>query len=160
MSEEVGTTREQRDVRQPLCGGCRHAGLTSCRLGLVLTTTPEREILGRITFTNEWSGANDAAHGGFVAAVFDEMFGVACAAQGGWSVTASLTISYRAPVPIDVPIVGRAWQSQHEGRKRTVRGELRRADDNQLLADAHALFIDLRDAHVRRDAQRAAQRDE
>ena len=135
---------EHNNISQHLCSGCRHSGLTRCRLGLVLESTPEREVRGRIVFAPEWSGANGAAHGGFVAAVFDEMFGIACATNGGWSVTASLTISYRAPVPIDVPIAVHAWQEQHDGRKRIVRGELRRADDDQLLADAHALFIDLR----------------
>jgi acyl-coenzyme A thioesterase PaaI-like protein len=153
---------EPDELSQHLCSGCHHAGLMRCRLGLTLETTPEREIRGRIVFSPDWAGANGAAHGGFVAAVFDEMFGVACAANGGWSVTASLTVSYRLPVPIDVAMVVHAWQEEHNGRKRVVRGDLRRADDDQLVADAHALFIDMRARPAQeaaRDAMRTALRE-
>lgn len=126
-----------------LCAGCRDAGLARCRLGVEYEIGDDRVVRGTVTFTRQWAGANDAAHGGFVAAVFDEVFGIACAANGGWSVTASLTVRYRRPVPLDVRLRVTAEQVSRDGRKRTISGSITDPVSGEPLCTADALFVDV-----------------
>lgn len=79
-------------------------------------------------------------HGGAIAMMFDTaiaqlaMFGVTR------YLTANLTVDYRNPAPIDTDLLVRIRLERTDGRKRTIAGEL--LDDQTLLAEVHALFIE------------------
>lgn len=99
-------------------------------------------LRARVTFGAFHHGANDAAHGGAVALLFDELLGLPANADvTTMARTAYLHVNYRAITPIDRELQANAWVTSVEGRKRFVRGELR--DGDTLCADAEGLFIEL-----------------
>lgn len=85
------------------------------------------------------SGAPGRGHGGVLAGIFDEFTGAAPRLIGTMGATASLTVNFRAPIPLGEPLQLRAWVHEQQGRKVFVRGDARRGD--VLIADAEALFI-------------------
>lgn len=75
--------------------------------------------------------------------LFDSMFGMIIHAAGRpISRTAFLHVEYRKVSPIDVPLTGRSWIRETEGRKAFVNAELR-DPDGALLAEANGLMIRL-----------------
>jgi acyl-coenzyme A thioesterase PaaI-like protein len=100
----------------------------------------EGEIaVGEFTFGPTFEGAPGFAHGGFLAAAFDQVFGWLSVLRGVPSLTASLTIHYRLPTPIETPLVIEARLERQQGRKAFVRAALRAGD--QITAEAEGLFI-------------------
>lgn len=127
-----------------LCAGCAPRGV--CRLGL----TAERLDDGVATFELgcplEQQGGPGVAHGGWVAAAFDEMLGHVVQLHGRFSVTATLTINFAKPVPVDVPLLARARVDRLEGRKWFLSGELLLPASEAVLATATGLWIERRHA--------------
>lgn len=100
----------------------------------------QKVVTGSVTLTEPYNGPPwDNTHGGVVAAVFDELLGVAALAGGTGGYTGRLTVSYRRPTPIGVPLELRGWVAAVAGRKITARGEIR--VDGTLTAEAEGLFI-------------------
>ncbi|HWB66352.1 MAG TPA: PaaI family thioesterase [Mycobacteriales bacterium] len=93
-------------------------------------------IEGDITFGPAYEGPPGHCHGGYVAAMFDELLGFA---QLGPGFTAYLKVDYRKPTPLNRPLELRAWIDHIDGRKRLVRGTS--SLDGELLAEAEGLFI-------------------
>jgi len=81
-----------------------------------------------------------AAHGGVAPLIFDEILS-RLGNSGGreWARTASLTVNYRAPAPLDTDLTVTAEIVGQQGRKRYLRGELRSGD--LLVADAEGLWV-------------------
>lgn len=94
-----------------------------------------------VEFGPGFEGAPTMAHGGFVAAVWDDLLGFLLILYGGVAFTASLTIGYKNPTPVGVPLRFEAWIDRIEGRKIWLAGECRDGDD-QVLTTAEGLFID------------------
>lgn len=112
-------------------------------------------------FGTQYEGPPACVHGGFIAAVFDEVLGATQSLSGNPGMTAKLAIEYRSPTPLheEVRFIGRL--ERVEGRKIFTRGELRAGD--QLCAEAAGLFISIdfsrfADLRARRDAQEKARR--
>lgn len=119
-----------------LCAECRRLG--GCRLGL------SREVLGDdgvltadLICSAAHEGGPGVAHGGWTAAVMDEILGHIAPHQGRISVTATLTVDFLRPVPIDRPLIGVAWIEREENGRLYNRGELRLAATGAVLARAH-----------------------
>lgn len=100
-------------------------------------------VEGTVTFGQFFVGGGGAVHGGAIALLFDEVVGVlATSSAAGWTRTAYLHVDYRALTPIDTELTVSAWLVREEGRKRYLRGELRRGDT--VCAEAEGLFVVLR----------------
>ncbi|GAB18008.1 hypothetical protein GOEFS_044_00440 [Gordonia effusa NBRC 100432] len=96
-----------------------------------------------ITFTRFNLGGNGAAHGGFVALLFDDLGGMAAALNiEGICRTAYLKVDYRSLTPLDSELTVRCWVDRVERRKVFVRGTLH--DGDRLCAEMDALFIALK----------------
>ena len=100
-------------------------------------------LSGRVTFTRFYLGGNNAAHGGALPLLFDDVLGrVMNHRQAGISRTAYLTTNYRRVTPLDVELRFEASRDRIEGRKRW--GSARLFDaDGALLSDAEGLFLQL-----------------
>lgn len=98
-------------------------------------------VTTEVTLTPMHGGAPGRGHGGVLAGVLDEFAGAAPSLVDTMAATASLTVNYRAPIPLGEPLQLRAWVHDHDGRKIFVRGDVHRGDD--LIADMEALFIDI-----------------
>jgi hypothetical protein len=91
---------------------------------------------GRVTFGPAYEGPPAHVHGGQLAAMFDELLGLA---QGQAGFTATLTITYRRPSPLGEELTLRGWVDRVEGRKRWVKGTCSLGET--LLCEAEGLFI-------------------
>jgi len=96
-------------------------------------------VEAEVVFGPAFEGAPGRAHGGIVAAVFDDLLGTAMAAVEGIGFTGRLTVHYRAPVPVGPEIAFRLTTGPQEGRKLQVQGEARLGE--RVLATAEALMI-------------------
>jgi hypothetical protein len=96
----------------------------------------EHHIEGDITFGPAYEGPPGHCHGGWVAAMFDELLGFVQLQPG---FTAYLKVDYRAPTPLNQELALRGWIESIEGRKRLIRGTCHLGD--RLLSEAEGLFI-------------------
>jgi acyl-coenzyme A thioesterase PaaI-like protein len=107
---------------------------------------------GWCTFGAVYEGPPMYGHGGVSAMLLDQVLGQAAAAAGHPGVTTDLTVRYRRPVPLDVPL--RVWGRVTEagGRRQvSVVGGITTADKPDVqLVEADARFYRLRPDQVRR----------
>jgi acyl-coenzyme A thioesterase PaaI-like protein len=103
------------------------------------------EAVMEVTLGAAFEGAPGRAHGGVVAALFDEIMGLALSTSGNLAFTGRLSVTYRAPTPLGVPLSSRARLAQRKDRKLTITAELYSGDT--LLAEAEGLFIAVETLH-------------
>lgn len=96
-------------------------------------------VIGRVTFGAAYEGPPGCVHGGYVAAVFDELLGSAQSLSGDQGMTAHLGVDYRRPTPLGVELVLEGWLERREGRKIYTRGSIHAG--GELTAEAEGLFI-------------------
>ena len=96
-------------------------------------------MLGRATLSRSSEGPPHGVHGGFVAALFDEMLGAAQGLAPPAGVTALLEVRYRKITPIETPLVFESWIEDARQRRVTIRATCHAGD--VLTADAKGTFI-------------------
>jgi acyl-coenzyme A thioesterase PaaI-like protein len=134
-------------VVPPAQGGVRGSHFTDCivtgpanPMGVAAQTLRDGDdAVLRCTLGDAFEGAPGRAHGGMVAALFDEAMGFVLSINSTPAFTGRLTVTYRAPVPIGVPLEFRARLTDRQGRKLLMAGEARHGD--VLLAQAESLFV-------------------
>ncbi|HUY64412.1 MAG TPA: PaaI family thioesterase [Acidimicrobiales bacterium] len=94
---------------------------------------------GTVSLGRPYEGGPGMVHGGYVAGLIDHMFGAAMHAGPVTAVTATLTVRYLAPTPIDRPLHLRAWFDKASGRRLVGRATCHHGD--VLTAEAEGLFI-------------------
>ncbi|NQV96594.1 MAG: PaaI family thioesterase, partial [Acidimicrobiaceae bacterium] len=99
-------------------------------------------VVGSATFPAAYEGPPGCVHGGFIAAYFDEVLGMAQSLGGNPGMTVNLTIDYRAPTPLNQPVVFRGRVASIDGRKISVAGTLHHGET--LCAEAKGLFVSMR----------------
>ena len=97
------------------------------------------KVVGRAVFGSAYEGPPGAVHGGYVAAAFDELLGMAQSLGGKPGMTGTLTVRYRRPHPLHAEISFEAELVRVEGRKIFTIG--RSFADGELRAEAEGLFI-------------------
>ena len=100
---------------------------------------------GKVTIGDFFLGMNDAAHGGVVALLFDDVLGLLAGSGRSPGRTAYLNTTFRAVTPIGVELEVRAGIDRIDGRKRFVSGQI--LHDGVLCAEAEALIVELRAEH-------------
>lgn len=109
------------------------------------------EGIAVVVFGPAFEGALGRVHGGMVAAVFDDLAGFVLAFVGRPGFSGRLEVSFRAPVPTEVPIEFRVRLREQHGRKLTVEGEARL--DESILATAEIVMITVGQEHFATHAQ-------
>lgn len=97
--------------------------------------------IGRACFATAYEGPPGLVHGAVIAGVFDQVCNVANVMNGVAGPTATLSISYRRPTRLGVPLVAEAWVERVEGRKVTTLARL--VQDGETTCEAEGLFIHL-----------------
>ena len=110
---------------------------------IAVTERDDTRIRGTVTFGRYFLGRGNAAHGGSITLVFDEVLG-RFANLGGRRPgrTAYLNVDFRSVTPLDRELTVTGEFVKEEGRKRYLRGEL--WDGTTLCAEAEALVVELR----------------
>lgn len=112
---------------------------------LTATDTPDGRATGRVTLGKPYEGPLGVVHGGVVASLFDHMLARAVRAAGRGGLTAELTVTYRRPVRLGVPLLLTAKVGDADGRRTTARARIVAEDDpGTTLAEAEGLFVSLR----------------
>lgn len=102
------------------------------------------KALARVNFGRSFEGAPGVVHGGFVAAIFDELLGFVQGFAERPGMTGTLTVIYRSPTPLFTDLHLEGTFDGLEGRKIYTSGRLYAGDT--LLAEATGIFIALTDA--------------
>ncbi len=91
-------------------------------------------------YGSAYEGPPGLVHGGFVAAAFDELFGLAQAlASPHPGMTGTITVRYRAPVLLHTQVRYEGWVDRIEGRKMFAVASAMAGE--ALLAEAEAIMI-------------------
>ena len=101
--------------------------------------TEDGRIVGSAVFGSAYEGPPGAIHGGYVAAAFDELLGMAQSLGGKPGMTGTLTVRYRRPHPLHTRIDFEAELVRVEGRKIFTVG--RSYAGGELRAEAEGIFI-------------------
>jgi acyl-coenzyme A thioesterase PaaI-like protein len=96
-------------------------------------------VVGTVTCGSAYEGPPGHVHGGYVAAMFDELLGLAQSLSGLHGMTGRLTIHYRKPTPLHTPLRLEGKLDRADGRKIICTGWLYAGD--VLCAEAEGLFI-------------------
>ncbi len=107
---------------------------------MILEVEPGR-VVGRVNFGSAYEGPPGCVHGGYVAAMFDELLGAGQSLSGTAGMTGTLTVRYRKPTPLHTDLELAAWVDRVEGRKIFVSGTCHAKD--LLTAEADGVFISL-----------------
>lgn len=125
------------------CVGCGQANPHSLRLSFV-RDRGDRIVRTWVTPDERMQGSLGTTHGGFVSLLLDEAMGKTLSSAGIRAPTARLVVNFRRPMLIGQQHEVRAWIDTQQGRKQFVKGEVRSADGQTLIAEAEALFLQLR----------------
>lgn len=88
-----------------------------------------------------FEGAPGRAHGGIVAAIFDDLMGYVPQILRAPAYTRELTVTYLAPTPVGVDLSARAWLERRDGRKLWTAAEM--VHENAVVATGRGLFVAL-----------------
>ena len=102
----------------------------------------ESTVVGHAIFPAAYEGPPGCVHGGFIAAYFDEVLGMAQSLSGNPGMTVNLTVDYRAPTPLKQTVIFRGRVASIDGRKISVSGTLHHGET--LCAEAKGLFVSMR----------------
>src|SRR3954451_5257651 len=98
------------------------------------------EAVSRTLLGPAFEGAPNRAHGGVVAAVFDDLMGFVLGIVEAPAYTAELTVRYRKPTPVNEEIEFRARLVDRNGRRLRIQAEATDSEGNKV-ATAEALFL-------------------
>jgi acyl-coenzyme A thioesterase PaaI-like protein len=99
------------------------------------------DAVARTSLGAAFEGAPGRAHGGIVAAIFDDTMGLVLKIISTPAYTGELTVRYLAPTPVGEELEFRARLARREGRKLHMEAEALRVADGTKLATAKAVFI-------------------
>jgi acyl-coenzyme A thioesterase PaaI-like protein len=106
---------------------------------MVVTVGEDDEVSAELAMRPIHEGPPGGVHGGWVASLLDQLLGIANIASGNPAMTGELTIHYRKPTPIGVPLVLKARPNAVDGRRVNTSGEI--IADGEVTASATGLFI-------------------
>ena len=96
-------------------------------------------LRARVWFGPETEGPPGHSHGGAMAAVLDEVLGLAAWAAGYQVVVGNLNVHFRNPLPLEQVVTVESEVISTEGRKVMVHGRIRSGDT--VFAEAKCLCI-------------------
>jgi acyl-coenzyme A thioesterase PaaI-like protein len=105
----------------------------------------EGRCVGRGTVGKKHEGPPGLVHGGVLAILLDHVLARSARAAGHGGLTATLTVTYRRPVHLGVPLLVTGQLGSVEGRRATATARLVAEDDpGTTLAEGEAVLVALR----------------
>ncbi|MGZ6995951.1 MAG: PaaI family thioesterase [Acidimicrobiia bacterium] len=101
------------------------------------------EVVADVVLHRAFEGAPGRAHGGIVAAVFDDVTGFVIGQRGEPAFTGELTVRFEAPVPVEKPLRIRARLESRERRKLFITAEAAVLSEpgEPVVATCKAIYI-------------------
>jgi acyl-coenzyme A thioesterase PaaI-like protein len=97
------------------------------------------EVIATVVLRSAFEGAPGRAHGGIVAAAFDDVTGFVIGLLHEPAFTGELTVRYVKPVPVNKPLEMRARLRGRERRKLFIEADAH--DGDELVATCKAIYI-------------------
>ncbi len=97
--------------------------------------------VAQIVLGTAFEGGPGMAHGGIVAALFDDVLGYLLTLHGIPGFTGELTVRYLRPTPVGTPLSLRGWVVERSGRRLRTAAQLHAGDE--LVASATAVFVEI-----------------
>jgi acyl-coenzyme A thioesterase PaaI-like protein len=104
------------------------------------------DAVAEVVLGAAFEGGPGMAHGGVVAALFDDVLGYLLTLHRVPGFTGELTVRYHRPTPVGVPLTLRGWVVDRIGRRFLTAGDARA--DGQVVASASATFVEVEARHV------------
>lgn len=98
-------------------------------------------VVATVNLGAAFEGAPGRAHGGIVAAIFDDVMGYLLSVHQIPAFTGELTVRYLAPTPMGVELTYRSWVLHRDGRRLLTEAEA--TADGDKIATATATFIEV-----------------
>lgn len=94
-----------------------------------------------LVLADRFQGWDGIAHGGIICTILDEVMAWSLAATDNWGLTARMSVDFKRPVRLGVPIRGEGWVTNV--RRRLVETAARLVDpvSGELLATATATYV-------------------
>ena len=138
--EGVAASNSHFSDRSPIYGAMNPLSMPM-KMGLDPAIGEFGAVSGEAVFTELYEGPPGHCHGGFIAAAFDEVLGMAQSLTGRPGMTGKLNITYRSPTPLNVPIMFVGWVEKVDGRKIFTKGTAHNGET--LCAEAEGLFLSM-----------------
>ncbi len=97
------------------------------------------KVVGTVVCGSAYEGPPGHVHGGYVAAMFDELLGLTQSLSGKHGMTGRLTVHYRSPTPLHTELRMEGTLDRSSGRKILCSGRMYAG--RVLCAEAEGLFI-------------------
>ncbi|MHB2028557.1 MAG: PaaI family thioesterase [Acidimicrobiales bacterium] len=141
--EDASPLGEPPDHGEPMSHfpDCVVSGLAN-PMGIAIEVRRDHDdAVAEVVLGAAFEGAPGRAHGGVVAAIFDDVMGYQLSILKIPAFTGKITVTYRALTPVGVPLVFRARFDRREGRRLYLSAMARTRDNGSLVAEASATFI-------------------
>lgn len=122
----------------------------NCRYGISREWFDGDVLHGEALLDESHEGGPQVAHGGAIAALLDEIMGNYVLSRGNLSVTKSLTVDFRRPVPIGRPVRLSARLHGRDGDRWSLAGAVLASGGGQVLASGHGVWVVRGAEHWRR----------
>ena len=109
------------------------------RTEVVERSDGRRVVRGRARLGMAYEGPPHGVHGGWVAALFDDLLGEAQGLTSESAVTGILKVRFRHVTPVDEDLLFEGWIHEDKGRRIVARATCHAGDT--LTADAEGLFV-------------------
>jgi acyl-coenzyme A thioesterase PaaI-like protein len=136
MRADMATDRDSYRAHMSLVGGLSHPAAPQ----LVLEPSGNG-VTGQVTVGMVFQGGPGLVHGGVLALLIDHAMGCVAAGPERPAMTVQLSLRYRQPTPVGVPLTVAAQLDRMEGRKLHLSATISAA--GQVTVDADAVFLTL-----------------
>jgi acyl-coenzyme A thioesterase PaaI-like protein len=139
--------RDRQALMRAAVGGTSPSGFSDRAVGGSANPTgvelsvqfDDDEVVAQVVLRRAFEGAPGRAHGGIVAAAFDDVTGFVIGMLHEPAYTGELTVRYLAPVPVDETLVMRARLDGRERRKLFISADAHAGE--HLVATCRAIYI-------------------
>jgi acyl-coenzyme A thioesterase PaaI-like protein len=125
---------------QPRCYGCGDDNPVG--LGLTAVAAPGGGVRAEHTFDRRFLGAPGLAHGGAIAALLDDVYGMVLIRELIPAVTVDLAVRYRRPIHLDDPCVLTGRLLERDGRDLHLEASVEQHDQVKVTSTARFRVLD------------------
>ncbi len=137
--ESSGGYHESDYAEHTLFQGTKNAMAAPMRLEQDDRVDGRPAMRASVVLNRLYEGPPGSAHGGYLAGLFDSLFGGTMRLVEANAVTGLLEVKYRNRTPLDEPLEFRSWVESESGRRLQLLATCHHGD--VLTAEASALFV-------------------
>ncbi len=101
----------------------------------------DNKAYSRLSLKREFQGWSDIVHGGVMATILDEIMAHAVLHYVGQAVTASLQVTYRAPLKVGEEFEAIGYVAEQKSRAAVAKAEIRTPGSKKILARGESKFV-------------------